>query len=382
MRPIIHRYLFGQLMGPVLLAALALCVVALLTEALSFVGLMLNQRQSVWIFAEVVLLATPQMLVLVLPIALLLAGMIVLNRLHREHEIAVCFAAGVSRWNVISPALRLASLGALISLIVNLWIQPASFRAMRAILEHVKHDVAAALIRPGRFTHPAPGVTIYAQSIDESGAIHNLFIDRRLPSGRDTTITAAEGRLGGRDGAPLLLLRRGVNEDLAPDGTLSSLSFDTYGLDLRPLLPTAHPLRYKPSDRFLHELVFPDATDPREQAEKGVMIAEAHARLATPLYNIAFMFLSLTAVLGGAFSRLGYGLRMAAAAAVALTIRGFGFVAQGTGVAWPGLNVLQYASPITACAACAWILFGSRSRQARPADPARSPRASVAALVG
>jgi len=377
---LIEDYLHRQLREPTAQATLALTGLAILSESLSAIGLVLNQRQSPLVFAKVILLAMPQLIVLILPVAVLVAGLVSINRLHRDNEIVICFSSGMSRWRVISPAIRLSALVAMLSLVITLWVQPLCYRALRDTLFSVRTDLLATMIRPGQFTHPAPGATVYAQSLDEDGTIHNLFIDRRLDGGRDTTITASEGRLLRDGAAPMLVLRHGANQELTPTGTLNYLAFDKYVLDLRPLISEKPVVRYKLSDRYLHELLRPDLRQPWERANVGPMLAEAHSRVAAPLYNIAFMFLALTAVIGGAFSRLGYGARIAAVATVALLARTLGFAAQAASGATPLLNVLQYAIPLGVTLICASIVLRPARRTSAPRRAATAPGEAPLAL--
>src|SRR4051812_33553925 len=144
---LIDRYLLRQLLGPTLLATAALTGVALLSQSLSALDLMVNQRQSALVFLQVTLLAMPQLINMVLPIAIFVAALVALNRLHTEQEIVVCFAGGMSRWRVISPAIRLAATIAFIALLSNLFLQPAASRAMREELFQVRTDLASTLVR-------------------------------------------------------------------------------------------------------------------------------------------------------------------------------------------------------------------------------------------
>src|SRR5690349_1139349 len=170
---LIDRYLLRQLVGPVVLATLALSSVALLSQSLAGLDLIVNQRQSALVFLKVTLLAMPQLINLILPIAVFVAALVSLNRLHTEQEIVVCFAGGMSRWRVISPAMRLACTVAFLALVMNLFVQPAAYRAMRNEMFEVKADLAATLVREGEFTEPAPGLTVYAQNVDNSGNLRN-----------------------------------------------------------------------------------------------------------------------------------------------------------------------------------------------------------------
>ncbi len=122
---LIDRYLLRQLLGPTVMATAALTAVALLSTSLSQLDIIVSQRQSALVFLQVTLLAMPQLINMVLPIALLVAALVALNRLQVEQEIVVCFAGGMSRWRVIAPALRLAGIVTLIALFMNLWVQPA-----------------------------------------------------------------------------------------------------------------------------------------------------------------------------------------------------------------------------------------------------------------
>ena len=109
-------------------------------------------------------------------------------------------------------------------------------------------------------------------------------------------------------------------------------------------------INYKISDRYLHELLFPDLEQSWERGNRVKMIAEANNRLSAPLYNITFMAMALAAVIGGPFSRLlGYGRRMpcyVGAAAGVVRILGFGAQAACERNVW--CNLIQYALPLGA----------------------------------
>lgn len=366
---LIERYLFRQLLGPTLLATVALTAVAILSQSLSALDILVDQRQSPWIFAKITLLAMPQVIVMILPIAVFVAALVALNRLHTEQEIVICFAGGMSRWRVISPAMRLAALVSLVSLVITLWLQPLSYRAMRETLLSVKADLAATLVQPGRFTHPATGLTVYAQSMDDGGAYHNLFIHQDNGDGKATTVTAREGRLEKRQGVPVLVMKHGANQAFSRKGVLNFLSFDEYVFDLRDLMSLDTTVHYKLSDRYLHELFYPDLRLQWERKNHNKLTAEGHSRLAAPLYNIAFMAMALAAVLGGSFSRFGYAARMGGVAGAALVVRALGFAVQAAAAGDPGLNVLQYAVPIGATAYAFTVVFRNRPRRKRAAWP-------------
>lgn len=377
---LIDRYLLRQLLGPTLLATAALTGVALLSQSLSALDLMVNQRQSALVFLKVTLLAMPQLINIVLPIALFVAALVALNRLHTEQEIVVAFAGGMSRWRVISPGMRLGATVALLALIMNLFIQPACLRAMRAELFQVRTDLASSLVRPGEFVEPSPGLTVYAQSVDGAGEFHNLFIHQERDGGTASTYTADAGHMAVRQGRPVMVMLKGSNQEFSDRGVLNYLTFDEYIFDLTSLSRSDERVHYKPSDRYPHELFFPDLQQDWEKRNRLGLLAEGHARIATPLYNIAFMALALGAIIGAGFSRTGYGRRIAAFGAIAAVVRILGFVVQAGAEDEAWMNILQYIVPLAATGFALRTVF--RQKVNRVIDMSRRPNRIAARTAG
>jgi lipopolysaccharide export system permease protein len=361
---LIERYLFRQITHPVLSATAALTVMGLLGTSLSTLNLIVERGQSPWVLIEVTLLAMPQLMSLILPVAVFAGALLALNRLQTEHEFVVCFAGGMSRWRAISPAVRLSVIIALLSLFINLFVQPLTFRAMRTELFRVRTDLAASLIKEGDFTQLASGLTVYTQSVDQSGQMRNVFI--HTPDAGGASVAAREARIAKRNGQPVLILRHGSRESYSKDGVLDYLSFDEYVLDLSQYVNNDDIFRYKSSDFWLHELVSPNKAYLDNKREARRNLAEAHSRLSAPLYNIAFMALALVGVLGGSFSRLGYSARIVRFSVIAAFVRILGFAVQAAagGSAWA--NLLQYVVPLAAIAFSFRGLFRQKVRRYVP----------------
>ena len=184
-----------------------------------------------------------------------------------------------------------------------------------------------------------------------------------------------------RGGTPVLVMSRGSTQEFSPTGVLNYLTFDEYIFDLGPLVASEELVHYKPSDRYLHELFFPDLEQDWEQRNRLEMLAEGHARLATPLYNIAFMALALAAILGGGYDRMGYGRRIAWAGAAAALSWILGFVVQAASESGAWINLLQYVVPLLTMGLALHGVF--RQRVSRFIDmrqrPVRIARAGASA---
>jgi lipopolysaccharide export system permease protein len=341
----LDRYIFRQLILPVGGAVAALTAIALLSQSLTQFDLVVERGQSAWVFIKITLLSMPQLAGLIFPIALFVGTLVALTRMQGEHEFTAAYASGMSLMRVAYPILRIAIYFTLISLMVNLFIQPLTNRAMRQELFNVKNDLISSLVKEGDFSTSESGLTIYVQKIDQNGLLRQIFIRTDEPDGKDQTFAAREGRIKKIDGSSLLIMRNGSNQQLSGKGVLDHLTWDEYSFDITSYFTSDDYLQFKEGDRYMRELVFPVRYD-YEKTVWQKYYAEANARIANPLYNLAFVMLAIVSVLGGRFSRNGYAKRIAIAAAAAAATRIFGVVVETASASAWIINILQYVVPM------------------------------------
>ncbi len=379
---LIERYLFRQLLGPTLWAVVALGSLGILSQSLTYLDLIVEQRQSPLVFIKIIALTVPTILSQIVPLAIFVAGLITLNRLQTENEIVVCYAGGVSRWRVLSPALRLAGWATLFVLIINLWVSPWARREVTAETNAARADLAATLVREGQFTHPVVGLTVYAQDVGPGGTMRNIFIDQEDPKGgKATTYTARSGRMIKQNGRPMLMMYQGSSQQLTKTGVLSFAQFDNYPFDLQPYVGATAPPKPKATERYMRELLHPSPKDSWAMANKGRLKAEAWSRVGSALYCLAFVTFAVTAVLGGSFNRLGYAKRIGVFCVLAIIIRVAGLVMGDVCAKSPSLNVIQILIPGLSFVAALMSYVGRRTPKPKyTVRPPLQPRAS--ALVG
>jgi len=353
---LIQGYLFRQIARPVAGACAALAGIGILSQSLDQLEFIVERGQSVWVMVKLTLLAVPQLLAVIIPIGLFVGALVALIRLQREQELTAVFASGVTRWSAIRPAVRIAAIAALLTLLVTTLGQPWAQRQARAEAFAVRTDLAALLVEEGQFVEGPNGLTVYVQQIEQNGLLKNLFV--YLEDGdKVTTWDAAEARFSRIDGQPYLTLINGSWQRYSSRGVLEYFSFGRQDVPLSQYSAVTDQVRYKPSDLYLTQLFNPSPGDLERVGSAGELMAEGHSRLSAPLYALMAMAMALTAIMGGPFSRTGYGVRIAKAAAVFLIVRvaGYGVVSAS---AWNGwLNVFQYLLPIMATVLALRLLF-------------------------
>jgi lipopolysaccharide export system permease protein len=365
---LIQGYLFRQIGRPVVAACAALAGIGILSQSLDQLEVIVERGQSVWVMVKLTLLAVPQLLSVIIPIGLFVGALIALTRLQREQELTAVFASGVTRWSAIRPAVWIAIIAALLTLAVTAVGQPWAQRQSRMEIFAVRTDLAAVLVQEGEFVRGPGGLTVYVQQIEQNGLLKNLFV-YMLDGDDAVTWDATEARFGRIDGRPALTMVNASTTRYSSRGVLTYGSFAQTGVDLSPYAAVSERVRYKPTDLYLTQLFNPSPSDLEHVGSAGELMAEGHMRLSAPLYALMAMAMALTAIVGGPYSRTGYGPRIAKAAGAFLIIRvaGYGIVSASAWNSW--LNVFQYLLPIVATAVALRLLFRALKPRKRPVWP-------------
>jgi len=360
---LLQRYFWTQALWPLLISLASLATLALLTQSLSTLSLIVENRQSALTFFYITLLALPQLMAVIMPLAVFIAMLYTLNRLNVDSELVVAKASGFNPWQIASPMMRLATFALIAHLFLNLLLQPYAFRQMRKALLDVRTDVASQMVRPGEFVTPTPGLTVYAREINPGGGMKDVLIHDARDNEDVLTYTSKSGVISRGKGQARLTLKNGDIQKIVDYGALDLVKFDSYEIDLSDIVALDTVLRLKASDRYLHELLRPDPREFTNRKFRKELLAEGHARLATPLYNIALVLLALAFMVRGEFQRLGYTRQIASCAVFGFVIRLGGFSLTAASAATPSLNFTQYLLPTLVSAFCIWYLLNKNRAQ-------------------
>jgi lipopolysaccharide export system permease protein len=371
----IQSYLFKQVFRSVVVIVGGLTLLAILAQGLSQTDIIVENRQSALTYFYVVALGAPQVIALLTPLAIFVATIWSLNRLHRDNEIVVAGAAGMTRWQVASPILRLAVLAALVHLAVNLWVQPTAQRLLRETVKEARVDLATSLVRPGQFTSVGEDLTVFARDTRGGDLLGVLISDDRESETSSRDYLARRGRFVEVDGVPSLIMWEGQIHQIDANGALSILNFDQSTFDLSPFIQDTAAVVLKASDRYLHELYYIDTTSYFELKDKEKFLAEANARLTTPLVSLALALIALMAVLGGDFNRRGYSRRIAYATVGAVSLVIVQLTVQSASAGSVAVNAAQWLVPVGTVTGLSLIFFNWKTKHA----PRRRRRSRVIA---
>ncbi|MEL6112478.1 MAG: LptF/LptG family permease [Pseudomonadota bacterium] len=373
----LDRYILRQFFGPFVLIIVVLTLVIWLTQSLQRIDILIENGSGFGLFLYLSLLIIPSLLVILIPFALFGAGVYALYRMHSDSEIAVIYAAGISRTRLAMPILLVTLFGALATLYVALDLSPRTYRILKQNVLTLRTDLAGNILRGGQFVTAINGFTIYVDETSGGNEFRGILINDYRNPNETRTYMAERGALRETGAGPVLILVNGNVQRVRKDKPIEELDLLPFGETRINVssLQSDQELQLELTERYLSELLNPDLSREWERNNLGKLRAEAHNRLATPLYAFSYVLIALFALVGGAYNRRGYLVRVALAGAGVITLRVGGFIAQ-TMAAETGTQWLQYALPLSVIIVGGAVLADGPRMRLRASGEAKSGQPS------
>ncbi|HEU0017616.1 MAG TPA: LPS export ABC transporter permease LptF [Methyloceanibacter sp.] len=346
------RYVFRQVANAFVIILVTLTTIVWLATALKQLDLIVSQGQGFVLFLKMTFLTLPSLMALIAPNAMLMASLYTLDRMNGDSELIVMTAAGAPIWRIGAPFVLLASMVCVVILICNLWVMPASMRALRALITQVRTDVISQVLQPGRFSSTEPGLTFHIRDRSPTGDLLGLLVHDERDDKQLMSYLADRGRIVSNDeGAYLVMFDGHIHryETKSPDQGVQIVAFDQYILnisDLNPKETGSKELRSR--ERYVGELLNPDPKLLKGKGDIGQLRTELHDRFSTPFYPLLFAILAV-AILGHArTTRESRWAQILIAAGIAVGLRVSGLTASNLVTLSAGATPLVYLIPIAA----------------------------------
>lgn len=344
---------------------LVVTAIVWMTQSLQRVEILVEYGQGFGVFLFLSLLIIPSLLALIIPFALFGSTIYALHRLHSDSEIAVMFAAGVSKWRLSAPILFIAFVGALATFYVNVDMMPRSYRVLKQSIADIRSDFASSIIRGGEFNRFVDGFTIYVDDARPGGQFTGLLVSDYRNEDDPKIYMAERAILIDGESGPMLFLRNGNVQRISKETKeVDIIRFEELAVNIENYRDNTNELVLELTERYPHELLNPDLSKPYDRANAGKLIAEGHSRYAAPLYAFAYVLIGLYAMIGGPYNRRGYILRAVAASVAIFAIRILGFITQGF-VETSGGYWMLYAIPGSVIIVFTILLFAPSSFRKR-----------------
>ena len=349
----IDRYIFRTSFGAFALILLSLTAVIWVTQALRDIDLITGQGQTVLVFVGLTALIIPLLMLVIAPVALLIAIAYTINKFNADSEIVVLNAAGMAPWRLFRPFLTVAIVVALFVAALASYIAPWGLRELRDWATKVRTDVMTNIVQPGRFITIEPGLTFHLRERRPNGQLVGILMDDQRDPKEHATFLAEYGEIVENNNNNFMLLYNGSMQRLEAgklDPTI--VLFDRHAFD-RSRFNTGAPLQqtvYGARERLLSELLNPDPADRLVKSQPGQLHAELHDRLTAPLYPLVFVTIAFAILGAPRTSRQSRAFSLALTVVGIAALRFIGFAGVVFAVHTPAAVLLIYASLFTATA--------------------------------
>lgn len=191
---IIDKYILRNHGTPFLFASFVLMAVLLLQFLMKFADRLVGKGLDIFIIIKLIAFNLAWMVVLVIPMAVLIATLMAFGNLAQNNEVAILKASGVSLYRMmLAPTIAAILIGILL-IQFNNYIYPEANHAAKILMQDISRKKPTLSLVPGVFSHEVPNYSILARDIDrESNKLKNLTIYDSFTPTKTNIVTAKEG---------------------------------------------------------------------------------------------------------------------------------------------------------------------------------------------
>ena len=355
----IDSYIFRLTFAGFVLVLLTLTGVIWITQALRGIDVMTSQGQTVLVFVGLTGLAIPYLVLVIAPIALVIAVAYVLNKLSTDSEIIVMNAAGMQPWRLFRPFLYVTIVVSTMVFVIAAYVAPDGLRRLKAWQREITADVLSNVLQTGKFVEIERNLTLRVRERQPGGLLVGVFIDDRRDPKERITIIAERGTVLKNDRGSFLILDDG-NLQRFEQGRRDPVLvvFDRNAFDMSKIgsSATTQAVTYSIRERYLWDLLDPDPDDPLYKQFPGQFRADLHDRLLAPLYPFAFMALTFAFLGAPRTTRQSRAVSITSAIVSLGVLRLIGFALTVLAATSVFAAPFQYAILFATLAFSAWVI--------------------------
>ncbi len=368
------RYIFKQLGIGMILITAGLSILLWLSQSLRFIDMIVNKGLSVAVFLKLTMLLLPGFLMVILPIATFAVTLFIYNKLTTDRELVVMRAAGMSQWQLATPAMILAAIVCVLSYTLTLWGGPYSVKSFRELQWEIRNDVSHLVLKEGEFTELGKNTVVFVAEREGDNVLKGILLSDNSNPEKQITVMAERGALVVGTAVPRLHLVNGNRQEYIPkDQSFSILYFDSYTTEFGES-KQAKEIRFRDArERSLQELLTIQETPQLDANNIRRFRVEGVQRLLLPLQVIGMTLLALYGLLGGSFNRRGQTQRVIFSIVLMVSFQAIALGANN--LASRSLSFLPILPLLTTLliAIPAYLLFVDRSPKARKPQNSGEP---------
>ncbi len=287
------RYVFKQAGSAILTILMTLTILVWIATALKQLEVMTTQNQSFWMFFKMTTLTLPSLLLIIAPLALIIASIHTLNRLNSDSELIILTASGASIWRITRPLLLLGSLITAFVIFGNVYLEPKSLRTLKSYIIKIRTDMISSVMQPGKFSKAEKGLIFHIRERAPNGDMLGLLVHDKRNEAEDVTFLAKRAKVVKQNKDAYMVLFEGhINRHKTGSEDVEIIAFDQYVINLSSMdKKSTKKVGYSSNESYMNELISPSKDNDYFKRKPGKFRARLHDRLTSPLYPIMYVLL-------------------------------------------------------------------------------------------
>ncbi len=191
-------YIVREAVVPFIMALSVIMFVFLLQFLMRFIDRIVGHGLSLWTIIELIVFNLAWMVVLAVPMAVLVAGVMSFGSMASSNELTAMKAAGVSLGRMMFPIVVLSVLIAVFDLQFNNIILPDANHRAKDLMTNINRKKPSLIIEPGTFTtgDEIPGYSILSRRVDpKTNDLGDVTIYDHADPAESRVLTAKTGHL-------------------------------------------------------------------------------------------------------------------------------------------------------------------------------------------
>ena len=210
MKKMLFRKLLVDYMSFFLIALFSSSMVIWVFQAVNYLDIMIEDGRDYIVYINYSLLNFPKILNKLYPFVLFFSLFHIINKYENNNELIIFWTFGITKLELINFVFRFSILLMMIQITLSSLIVPKSQDFARSFLRTSTVNFFGNFIKPQRFNDTIKNVTIYSESKDKKGNLHNLYLKRQISKNEFQLTYAKKGYFKEFNNIPVLVLFDGA----------------------------------------------------------------------------------------------------------------------------------------------------------------------------
>ena len=305
---IFKRYILKEFTTPFLMGIAGMTVILMSDLLFELMDYLVSRRTPLAVVLKLIWFKLPEIIILTLPVAVLLAVFMSVGRLVKDSEMTVMRTAGISFVSLVTPLILLGIVISSMAFLLGDYIVPKANAEFEEVIRRVIFQDNLPQIEEDVFFKGTGNYYFYVRFVDRTnGVMKDVLVYRTNYIGLPEIISAKEACYEEKT----FILKDGISREFDEAGFVTSeKKFQKVAINIGQDIDTIFGVQKSTSEMTRKELAEQIAIFSRSGANVNELIVDYHRKVSIPLVSLVFVLLgaplSIKFGKGGTF--LGVGL--------------------------------------------------------------------------